>query len=241
MARRPWFLSYPAIWYQTLRLKQRRKIQSWSHVRYYREMYALASLSHGNEGDKFSGLRDRITSEVRGDKARCRILDIATGRGYQAANLWAHGYRQVYACDVVPERVAQARHLHAATGIRFFVGAAERLGFPRHSFDAVVISAALHDLTLDEVRAALEECARILIPGGRMIVLEPRFIQHIPWLPVRVVYPLVADLTDESLEIRDFVNFDLASHSGQRGFAMLRLQAVWLGLLSLYTFQKLHA
>src|SRR3712207_4776542 len=66
------------------------------------------------------------------------------------------------------------------------VGDAQDLQFPNASFDSVVATLAL--CTIPDDRRAVAEAARVLRPGGRLLLLE-----HVrsPLLPVRVAQALL--------------------------------------------------
>ncbi len=237
MYRKLWFLAFPGIWFQTYSLKQRRKRQRWSDFQYYQAMFSMVSLRPQVEGDKLAALRSALTRAVSKDPASSRILDLATGCGYQARDLWEHGYRQVYASDLVDTRVGVAREHHRGSGIKFLVSDMRRLGIPSQSFDAITISVALHDLPAAMVRSVLPECSRVLRPGGRLVILEPAYIQDWPAY-LRKFYAFVADNLDESINMRDFIALDLAGEAERNGFSLESRQTFWLGGLCLYTFVK---
>ena len=53
------------------------------------------------------------------------------------------------------------------------VAAAEAMPYPDNSFDAAVCVRALHHVPVPAMDAALAETARVLRPGGRLVVIEP--------------------------------------------------------------------
>lgn len=238
MYKKTWFFSFLGIWCRTYQLKRRRKKENWSDAEYYRAMYSMPRLVHEIEGDKFAQFRDPITAEILKDKATARVLDFATGRGYQARNLWARGYQHVSACDFVDQRIAQAKELNADTNIEFSVNDIRKTNFAAASFDAITISVALHDATVGEVEEILSECSRLLKPGGRLIILEPRFLGDIAFAPYRKFYAFAADFLDESVNMPEFVAFDLAGRLRSLGFRLIRRQKMWYNILCLYTFEK---
>ncbi len=237
MYRRLWFLTFPQIWYQTYSLKRHHRESQWSDLEYYRAMFSLASLMPHREGDKLAALRKAMTGAIRQDRSSARILDLATGCGYQARSIWDGGYRGVYASDVVEQRISVAQQFNAATGIRFLVADMKELGFPADFFDAITISVALHDWPAAGVEDILRECGRVLRPGGQLLLLEPRYIRDWPDF-FRNFYAFVADTLDESLNMRSFIELDLAAVARQYDFTLERKQAFWLGGLCLYTFKK---
>jgi ArsR family transcriptional regulator len=97
------------------------------------------------------------------------VLDVGAGNG-AAANVIAPSCRSLVCLDRNPRLVEAARerlakHAHA----RCLVGDAHQLPFSPASFDAVLV---FHTLTYAERPArVLEECARVLRPGGKIVVL----------------------------------------------------------------------
>jgi SAM-dependent methyltransferase len=93
------------------------------------------------------------------------VLDAGCGFGQWSQALRAVN-RRVTACDVMPSRIGAARAL--ATGVRpieFHVAALEALPYPSGTFDAVFCYGALF---VCDLRLALDECTRVLRPGGRL-------------------------------------------------------------------------
>jgi SAM-dependent methyltransferase len=97
------------------------------------------------------------------------VLDIGSGDGAAAAMLAAH-CRSLTCIDIAPRMVEAAserfaKHPH----VRAQVADVHDLPFCAASFDSVLV---FHTLTYAERPArALEECARVLRPGGRLVVL----------------------------------------------------------------------
>jgi SAM-dependent methyltransferase len=237
MHRRFWYLAFPGIWYATYALKQRRKLQNWTDVQYYRAMFSMVSLRPQVEGDKFSPLREIVTGEIKQDRVTARILDLATGCGYQAGAAWRHGYRKVFACDLVQGRISLARDHNPDTGIHFLVSDMGRIGFPTGFFDAITISAGLHDLPAAAVQEVLRECGRVLRAGGQLLMLEPRCIRDWPAY-FRPFYAFVADTLDESINMRDFIELDLVALAEKHGFTLRSKRTFWLGGVCLYACTK---
>lgn len=100
-----------------------------------------------------------------------RILDVAAGGGGLTRALvrrWPGS--PVVAVDFAREMVAEGRRRRLHVGIHWTEGDALRLPFPDGTFDAVVSSFMMRNVT--DVRAALAEQSRVVQPGGRVVCLE---------------------------------------------------------------------
>ena len=114
-----------------------------------------------------------------------RVLDIASGSGDLARAFAARG-AEVCMSDINGAMLARGRDRMADAG-RLTPAVqcdAERLPFPAASFDCVSVGFGLRNMTHKD--AALREMARVLKPGGRLLVLE--FSQV--WKPLQKPYDL---------------------------------------------------
>lgn len=109
-----------------------------------------------------------------------RVLDLAAGTGTSSVAIVAAG-ASVVAADfsLGMLRVGRSREPH----LPFVAGDGLRLPFADASFDAVTISFGLRNL--HDWRAGLLEMARVVRPGGRLVVCE--FSQP-TWGPMRTAY-----------------------------------------------------
>ncbi len=104
----------------------------------------------------------------RGD----RVLDVACGRGKSSYYLaGAHPGAEVEAIDLLPENVQIAQSLYAHTrGLTYRAGDAMNLPFSPGAFDKVFcLEAAFH---FPDRSRFLAEAARVLKPGGRLVVVD---------------------------------------------------------------------
>lgn len=101
-----------------------------------------------------------------------RVLDVATGEGGFIGLLQAHlkDYTSTIGVDSDATAVKTARRALDQPRIRFLQMDGAYLGFADASFDTVDISASLHHLA--HVRRILSEMARVLRPGGNLIIAE---------------------------------------------------------------------
>jgi ubiquinone/menaquinone biosynthesis C-methylase UbiE len=104
------------------------------------------------------------------------VLDVGCGTGTLAlvakGRVGATG--RVCGIDPGPEQIARARRKAARRklAVDFHVGVIERLAFADHSFDVVLSTLMMHHLPEDLKRLGLAEIARVLKPGGRLLVVD---------------------------------------------------------------------
>jgi ubiquinone/menaquinone biosynthesis C-methylase UbiE len=97
-------------------------------------------------------------------------LDVATGTGHTAFAL-APYVQHITAIDLTPAMLEEARKLQATLGITnvdFRIADVHDLPFPAASFDLVTSRIAPHHFS--NIRRALSEMARVLRPGGRLVI-----------------------------------------------------------------------
>jgi ubiquinone/menaquinone biosynthesis C-methylase UbiE len=101
-----------------------------------------------------------------------RILDVGCGTGYLLGRLAARAPQAeaLAGIDAAPAMIEVARGGAADDRLRFLVGTAERLPWPAESFD-LVVSTTSFDHWADQ-RAGLAECARVLAPGGCLVLTD---------------------------------------------------------------------
>jgi SAM-dependent methyltransferase len=91
-----------------------------------------------------------------------RVLDIGAGTGHVAALLQRPG-RAVVACDILDLLMVP---------LPFVICDGGRLAFLEGSFDAALLVTVLHHIPRDLHGRFLSEAARVLKPGGRLILME---------------------------------------------------------------------
>ncbi|HEX6689720.1 MAG TPA: bifunctional demethylmenaquinone methyltransferase/2-methoxy-6-polyprenyl-1,4-benzoquinol methylase UbiE [Burkholderiales bacterium] len=138
--------------------------------------------------------------EVARPRAGERFLDVAAGSGDLAraigTRVGAQG--EVWLTDINRAMLARGRD-RLADGGRLAPAVqcdAEKLPFPSGYFDCVTIGFGLRNVTRKE--AALAEMARVLKPGGRLVVLEFSKV----WKPLEKAY--------------DWYSFEVLPRLGQR-------------------------
>ncbi len=118
----------------------------------------------------------RFALQVSDARRGERVLDVAAGSGDLAALLAERvgSSGQVVVSDINPAMLEVGRGRLMDRGIignvEFVLANAEDLPFPEHYFDLVTIGFGLRNVT--HIDRALASMARVLKPGGRLLVLE---------------------------------------------------------------------
>ncbi len=102
-----------------------------------------------------------------------RVLDIACGQGFFAREFAAAG-ATVVGADIAKDLIAQAKKLPG--NIEYHVAPANALAFAKDiSFDAATVVLAIQNI--EDVSGTFAEAARVLKPGGRLILvmMHPAF------------------------------------------------------------------
>jgi demethylmenaquinone methyltransferase / 2-methoxy-6-polyprenyl-1,4-benzoquinol methylase len=111
-----------------------------------------------------------------------RVLDLAAGTGVSTVELGHSGAYPV-ACDFSLGMLRAGRASKGRRGVPFVAGDALHLPFASGAFDAATISFGLRNVA--DVPQALCELARVVRPGGRLVVCE--FSRPV-FRPFRFVY-----------------------------------------------------
>jgi len=106
-----------------------------------------------------------------GLRADDRLLDVGCGTG-MAVRTAALGVARAVGLDLSPQMIAEARRLaQGVAGAEFEVGDGEQLPFADAEFTAVLCTTSLHHYP--QPARAIAEMARVLIPGGRVVIGDP--------------------------------------------------------------------
>ena len=127
--------------------------------------------SHGT----FRKLRQR-TINLAGLQPGEQVLDVGCGTGTLAMEAARRVGRagRVAGVDPGTQQIARARAKAARHSIpvEFQIGVIERLPFPDQTFDVVFSTLMMHHLPAPLKRQGLAEIARVLKPGGRLVIAD---------------------------------------------------------------------
>jgi ubiquinone/menaquinone biosynthesis C-methylase UbiE len=125
------------------------------------------------------GRARRARRDIANRLAGCRaVLDVGCGSGGLAAELVAAGVPEVWGLDPSPYLLHEAARRHP--GVRLMQGLAERNPFPSRRFDGAGACFVFHELPTREGDEALAELHRVLVPHGRLVLVEPSPLQFRP-------------------------------------------------------------
>jgi ubiquinone/menaquinone biosynthesis C-methylase UbiE len=131
------------------------------------------SYEQGWRGRLHHDIADRVAELVVSVQATPRrVLDVGCGTGYLLRLLAGQcpQVTELAGIDPAPSMISAAERAAGDRRLRFTVGAAERLPYPDGAFD-VVVSTTSFDHWADQ-RAGLGECARVLAPGGHLVLAD---------------------------------------------------------------------
>lgn len=159
-----------------------------------------------------------------------RVLDVGCGAGGKTCYYARQGAEHVWGLDVVPEYRGEAERFSQEVGLddrtTFITSDAADMPFPEGSFDTIILNDTIEHL--DRPDPALEECLRVLVPGGRIYVsFPPYYHPHgahltdaigIPWVHlifrqstlVSAYRQLLSDLPDAERRLRLRLGEDFA-------------------------------
>lgn len=162
------------------------------HDRQIRDMFAgIAGVYDRMNGLLSLGLdarwRERLSRAI--DARAVDVLDACTGTGelILTAQRMGRGQRHVASDFCVPMLRAGIRDHALGDHARVLAADTQRLPFADASFDAVLVGFGLRNL--GELDRGLEEIARVLRPGGQLLVLEFFRVRR-AWLEAPVAFYL---------------------------------------------------
>jgi demethylmenaquinone methyltransferase/2-methoxy-6-polyprenyl-1,4-benzoquinol methylase len=158
-----------------------------------------------------------------------RVLDLAAGTGVSTVELRLSG-AQAVACDFSLGMLREGRQHRDRRQLPFVAGDALHLPFASGAFDAVTISFGLRNVA--DVPAALAEMARVVRPGGRLVVCEfsrPTLavFRHVYLRYLMRVLPWVARKLSSNPDAYVYLAESIRAWPGQKQLARIIAAAGW--------------
>jgi len=115
-------------------------------------------------------LEQELVLDLAGPLFGKSVLDVGCGDGTLAAEFHRKRASFVVGCDPDPRMIAKAtaRTIAEPDAMRYLLGRAEHLPFGDQSFDVVTAVTVL--CFVEQRSRAVEEMARVLKPGGRLVI-----------------------------------------------------------------------
>jgi 2-polyprenyl-3-methyl-5-hydroxy-6-metoxy-1,4-benzoquinol methylase len=146
------------------------------------------------------------------------ILDIGCFAGTFLSLLDTKTFDRQLGVDILPEQIAYANRQHGSARrsfrhIRDLTGLAAVEG----TFDCVTFIEVIEHLRPDEIRVVLEQVARLVAPGGKLVVTTPNYASA--WPLIELLLNKVSDVTYEEQHITRFTYANIVR----------RLEEIWPG------------
>lgn len=169
-----------------------------------------------------------------GDLKGARILDVGIGDGHTSV-LMALAGAQVTGIEVSAVALARAEALARRHGVELNLQQmpGEALLFEKDAFDGILCVSAYHHM--DQERAAAE-FARVLRPGGRLVMIDPFATNPPAWLYRHLgqFFSREATHRETPLQVRDLrflrAHFDKVEWRGMYLFSvgLIALERIWM-------------
>ncbi len=186
-----------------------------------------------------------------------RLLDVATG----TADLAIEAARQlqpqsIVGIDISKEMLAIGRQKVAQKGlsqlIELRLGDSEALPFADNSFDAVTVAFGVRNF--EHLEVGLREMARVLRPGGQIVILEfskPRLFpfKQLYHFYFRNLLPFIGRMTSKDPKAYDYLYRSVMAFPDganfeeilkKTGYANPKTISLTLGICAIYTARRAH-
>jgi ubiquinone/menaquinone biosynthesis C-methylase UbiE len=183
--------------------------------------YAPRASAYLNSAVHSSGADlDQIEAFVQG-AANARVLDLGCGGGHVSYRASRH-VREVVACDIVPEMLAQVADAARQRGLNNIFTqrtAAESLPFDNGAFDKVLCRYSAHHWS--NMEAGLREARRVLKAGDRAIFSDVVAPAH----PVLDTHLQAIELLRDPSHVRNYNAAEWVGAMARSGFSTTSLTA----------------
>ncbi|HZZ84839.1 MAG TPA: class I SAM-dependent methyltransferase [Anaeromyxobacteraceae bacterium] len=136
------------------------------------------------------------------------LLDIGCFAGSFLSMVPPERFSRQLGVDILPAQIDYANAHHGSQARRFqHVRSIADLGEVDARFDCVTVIEVIEHLTPDEIRALLGHAARLLAPGGRLVLTTPNYAST--WPILERILNRVGDVNYQEQHITRFTFFDL--------------------------------
>ncbi|BCL36529.1 class I SAM-dependent methyltransferase [Nostoc sp. MS1] len=152
-----------------------------------------------------------------------RILDLGCGTGSTTLMLkQAFPQADVIGLDLSPYMLVRAedKAKNAGLDISWRHGNAEKTSFPDASFNLITAALLFHETPVAVSQAILQECFRLLVPGGQVLILDgsQKSLRQLEWLNNIFEEPYIHEYAADSVD----------AWMGAAGFGGVGTEDVWL-------------
>ena len=204
-----------------------RRIYDWIAPLYDLGTWLLGGLAGGE-----TKLRNKVL-EALGPLDGVKVVDLCCGTGTLSI-MAAEAGAGVIGVDINPWMLGVARDKARGLSSIWFVRAdSTRLPFRNNSFERVVISLALHEMTADEVEDVVAEALRVLKTQGRLAIFDYYRVEGWGGLWQRLLFALV-----ETQTVDGWLSMDIQGVLRHAGFVNFRRTFLAGGALQLITVEK---
>lgn len=165
-------------------------------------------------------VRQELINAIEGQPRT--ILDLGCGTGSTTLMLKkAFPDAEVIGLDLSPYMLVMAEYKAKQAGldIQWLHGKAEATNFKEAQFDLITASLLFHETPPFIARVILQECFRLLVPGGQVVILDgnQQTLRHTPWLTDIFEEPYIKAYADGSVD----------AWLGGANFESIRTETVW--------------
>ena len=131
-----------------------------------------------------SPLKRGLKKYLSESSKKVKVLDVATGTGRTLQQIQsALPEVELYGLDLSSSYLKQAsKYLSSRSGdlVQLTKGNAERMPYPSNSFQAITCVFLFHELPRDARQNVLNECFRLLVPGGTVVLADSIQLEDSP-------------------------------------------------------------
>lgn len=199
------------------------------------------------------GWRRKVVRMIKADSPSV-VLDVATGTADLAIALAKGTGADVTGADISEGMLSVGREKVAKNGLAkkivLELGDSENLPYPDNTFDAITVAFGVRNF--QNLHNGLKDMARVLKPGGQLVVLEFSQPQYFPfkqiyWFYFKAILPTVGKLVSKDPRAYTYLPESVAAFPYGKAFETelekaglkpTKTQPVTFGIASIYQARK---